>query len=65
MDIWFEPDEEIFLDGCGEWALNKLIENNDISDEDVFDWFYKGADNYINENYGSDWKEKFPEPKYN
>lgn len=65
LDIWFEPDEEVFPEGCGEWGLNELIENNSISDEEVFDLLYKGADNYIIENYGADWKEKNPDPKYN
>lgn len=65
LDIWFEPDEEVFPEGCGEWELNELIENNGISDEEVFDLLYKGADNYIIENYGADWKEKNPAPKYN
>ena len=26
LDIWFEPDEEIFPEGCDEWELNGLIE---------------------------------------
>ena len=64
LDIWFEPDEEIFPEGCGEWGLNELIENNGISDDEVFGLLYKGADNYINEIYGKDWKERYPEPKY-
>lgn len=63
LDIWFEPDEEIFPEGCGEWGLNGLIETNDISDDDVFDLLYKGAYNYINKIYGKGWKEKYPEPK--
>ena len=65
LDIWLEPDEEVFPEGCGEWGLNELIEDNGISDEEVFDLLYKGADNYIIENYGADWKEKNPDPKYN
>ena len=64
LDIWFEPDEEIFLEGCDEWGLNGLIETNGISDEDIFDLLYKGSDNYINEIYDEGWKEKHPEPKY-
>ena len=64
LDIWFEPDEEIFPEGCGEWGLNGLIETNGISDDEVFDFLYEGADNYINKIYGKDWKEKYPEPKY-
>lgn len=64
LNIWFEPDEEIFPEGCDEWGLNGLIETNGISDEDIFDLLYKGADNYINEIYGEGWKEKYPEPKY-
>ena len=63
LDIWFEPDEEIFPEGCGEWGLNGLIETNGISDDEVFDLLYEGANNYINEIYGKDWKEKYPEPK--
>ena len=64
LDIWFEPDEIIFPDGCGEWGLNELIENNGISDDEVFSLLYQGADNYLNEIYGKDWKEKYPEPKH-
>lgn len=64
LDIWFEPDEKIFPEGCGEWGLNELIENNGISDDEVFSLLYKGADNYLNEIYGKDWKEKYPEPKH-
>ena len=63
LDLWFEPDEEIFPEGCGEWGLNGLIETNGISDDEVFDLLYEGANNYINEIYGKDWKEKYPEPK--
>ncbi len=63
LDIWFEPNEEIFPEGCGEWGLNGLIETNGISDDEVFDFLYEGADNYINKIYGKDWKEKYPEPK--
>ena len=64
LDIWFEPDEEIFPEGCGEWGLNGLIETNGISDDDVFDLLYEGSYNYINKIYGKGWKEKYPEPKY-
>ena len=63
LDIWFEPDEEIFPEGCGEWGLNGLIETNGISDDEVFDLLYEGANNYINRIYGKDWKEKYLEPK--
>ena len=63
LDIWFEPDEEIFPEGWDEWGLNGLIETNGISDDEVFDLLYEGADNYINKIYGKDWKEKYPEPK--
>lgn len=65
LDIWFEPDEEVFPDGCDAGGINELIENNGISDDEVFDLLYEGAANYINETYGEDWKEKFPEPQYN
>ena len=64
LDIWFEPDEEIFPEGCDEWGINGLIEINGISDDEVFDLLYEGANNYINKIYGKDWKEKYPEPKY-
>lgn len=64
LDIWFEPDEEIFPEGCDEWELNGLIETNGISDDEVFDLLYEGANNYINEIYGKDWKENYPKPKY-
>lgn len=64
LDIWFEPDEEIFPEGCDEWELNGLIETNGISADEVFDLLYEGANNYINEIYGKDWKENYPEPKY-
>lgn len=64
LDIWFEPDEEIFPEGCDEWSINGLIETNGISDDEVFDLLYEGANNYINKIYGKDWKEKYPEPKY-
>ena len=63
MDIWFEPDEEIFPEDCDEWDLNGLIETNGISDDEVFDFLYEGANNY-KKIYGKDWKEKYPEPKY-
>lgn len=63
LDIWFEPDEEIFPEGCDEWELNGLIETNGISADEVFDLLYEGANNYINEIYGKDWKENYPEPK--
>ena len=63
LDIWFEPDEEIFPEGCDEWELNGLIETNVISDDEVFDLLYEGANNY-KKIYGKDWKEKYPEPKY-
>ena len=46
LDIWFEPDEEIFPEGCDEWELNGLIETNVISDDEVFDLLYEGANNY-------------------
>lgn len=46
LDIWFEPDEEIFPEGCDEWELNGLIETNGISDDEVFDLLYEGANNY-------------------
>lgn len=45
LDIWFEPDEEIFPEGCDEWELNGLIETNGISDDDVFDLLYESAYN--------------------
>ena len=63
LDIWFEPDEEIFPEDCDEWDLNGLIETNGISDDEVFDFLYEGANNY-KKIYGKDWKEKYPEPKY-
>lgn len=43
--------------------MNGLIETNGISDDEVFDLLYEGANNYINKIYGKDWKEKYPEPK--
>lgn len=46
LDIWFEPDEEIFPEGCDEWELNGLIDTNGISDDEVFDLLYEGANNY-------------------
>ena len=64
LDIWFEPDEEIFPEGCSEWGLNELIETNGISDDEVFNLLYKVADNYINEIYGEGWTETYPQPKY-
>lgn len=60
LDIWIEPDEKIFPEGCSEGGLNELIENNFISDEEVFELLYEGANNYINKVYGKDWKEKYP-----
>lgn len=34
------------------------------SDDEVFDLLNKGATKYINENYGKEWNENYPEPKY-
>lgn len=34
-------------------------------DDEVFDLLYEGAANYMNETYGEDWKDRFPEPQYN
>lgn len=65
LDIWFEPDEEVFPEGCDAGGINELIENNGILDDEVFDLLYEGAANYINETYGEDWKDRFPEPQYN
>lgn len=47
MDIWFEPDEEIFPEEYDECGLNGLIETNGISDDEVFDLLYEGANNFI------------------
>lgn len=41
LDIWFEPDEEIFPEGCDEWELNGLIETNGISDDEFLTFYMK------------------------
>ena len=65
LDIWFEPDEEIFHDEYGEMGINELIEKSGISEDEVFDLMYEGESKYINDKYGKDWKDKYPEPNYN
>ena len=42
---------------------NFLSHESDFDLDEVFDLLYEGANNYINEIYGKDWKEKYPEPK--
>lgn len=32
LDIWFEPDETVFPEGCDEWGLNDLVAKNGISE---------------------------------
>ena len=64
MDMWFELDEIIFPEGCGKWGINNFLEKNEISDDEVFGLIYEGAIKYINDNYGKNWKEKYPEPKF-
>lgn len=64
LDIWLQPNEEVFSEDSSDGDIYELIEDLDISDDEVFDLLYKGADNYIIERYGADWKEKYPEPKY-
>jgi len=64
MDIWFKPDKEMFPDSYCEKGLNELIESNGITDDEVFNLLYEGEGIYINERYGADWREKYPEPKY-
>lgn len=64
MDIWLEPDEETFPEEYDECGLNGLIEKNGISDDEIFDLLNEGAAKFINDNYGKDWKENYPEPKY-
>lgn len=64
LDNWFEPDEEIFPEGCDVGGINELIENNGIPDEDVFDFLFEGAAKYINETYGEDWEDKYAYPQY-
>lgn len=65
LDIWFEPDEVIFPEGCNTGGINELIAINGISDEEVFELLEEGASLYLCETYGKDWKDKYPEPEYN
>ena len=65
LDSWVYLDENEFPEAISCKELYDLIEKNGISDEEVFVLLDKGQNKYIIDNYGEDWKEKYPEPDYN
>lgn len=62
LDSWVYLDEFEFPEALCSKELYDLIKKNGISDEEVFVLLDQGGNNYIIENYGEDWKEKYPEP---
>lgn len=61
---WCKLDKDVFPENLVDIDIYTILEDNGFSDDVIYDLLFDGANVFITEVYGQDWKEKYPDPIY-